>query len=370
MKILVWHWGRRGAGPLFALRLTEAINQLPGYQADLSLPAGAEILHSQTPPKCIWAEPTYQNLLGYLAQKTFNVFFASRTLRKLIQIKPDFAICAMPSLLDRRLLKALASLKIPYAVVVHDAAAHPGESLSFRMLDQSRLLRGARCLVTLSAHVAADLQSQNYGVSGQHIIKLWHPPFSFGAQPMPPLAHAGLPRVLFFGRLLASKGLDLLADALSSLGPDLPFVVKICGDGPVSSELIRLQTMHGVEIDRRWIPESELPGLLAWSDVVVLPYSEASQSGVAAAAMAQGRYVLATRVGGLVEQLSDHALALLVEPNAVALAAGFSKIFELTNAVAPIDPEADWQNMASKMLSICSDHVNQPNPDRVPDSNA
>ncbi len=368
MKILVWHWGRRGAGPLFALRLTEAINQLVGHHADLSLSSGAEILHGQNLPDCVWAEPTYRNVLGYLTQKALNIFFAGRTRRRLSLIKPDLAICAMPSLLDQRLSNALNTLKIPYAVIVHDASAHPGDSLSFRFLDQARLLRGARYLVTLSAHVAADLESQNYGFSGQEIIKLWHPPFSFGARPPPPLTHAGLPRVLFFGRLLAYKGLDLLADALSSLGSDLPFVVKICGDGPISPELLRLQTMRRVEIDRRWIPEDELPELLAWSDAVVLPYREASQSGVAAAALAQGRYVLATMVGGLTEQLSHQALALLVEPNAAALAAGLTKIFELTKAQPPIDTDADWRRMALEMLSKFSDHTTHIESESIPQS--
>ncbi|HQU24304.1 MAG TPA: glycosyltransferase [Acidiphilium sp.] len=256
----------------------------------------------------------------------------------------------MPALLDQRLIKALQQQNIPYAVIVHDAQPHPGDLLSFRLLDQERLLRGASCLITLSSHVAGELHAQNYGQNGQKIIKLWHPPFSFGAM-APPLAHGGAPRVLFFGRLLPYKGLDLLADALSLLGAARPFIVKICGEGPATPELDRLRNLPNVTVDQRWIPESELPALLAWSDALVLPYREASQSGVAAAALAQGRYVLATNVGGLREQLEGQARAHLVEPNAAAIAAGLTGLFAPAHHTQTVDLTGDWLSMAAQMTA-------------------
>jgi glycosyltransferase involved in cell wall biosynthesis len=75
-----------------------------------------------------------------------------------------------------------------------------------------------------------------------------------------------------------------------------------------------------VTVENRWVPESEIGPLLAWSDALILPYREASQSGVAAAALAAGRPVIATRVGGLSEQLSVAPRALLCEPRPDSLA--------------------------------------------------
>ena len=54
MRVLVWHWGRRGAGPMIAARLTEAINALPGHQALLSLPETAEIFTGGGAQECVW----------------------------------------------------------------------------------------------------------------------------------------------------------------------------------------------------------------------------------------------------------------------------------------------------------------------------
>lgn len=343
----MWHWGRRGAGPLVAVKLAAALGGLPECETALSLAAGAEILAGPAAPRCDWREPTYQSPAGFAAQWLRGPAAARRIGRLLATIAPDMAICAMPALLDRRMTAALRRRKIPYAVIVHDASGHPGETLNFWMLGQDRLLRGAVALFPLSGHVETALRGQGLAA---RIVKLWLPPFDFGAQAPPPLRHGGRPRILCFGRLLPYKGLDLLAGALAAFGDELPYDVRICGDGPASSDLERLAGMKHVTVDHRWIPESELPGLVAWSDAIVLPYREASQSGVAAAAIAQGRYVLATNVGGLPEQLAGVRGAKLCDPTVQAIAAGLLGLFDGARPPAQPDPDADWRAMAAKML--------------------
>jgi len=350
MRLLVWHWGRHGAGPIFASGLAQALAGIPGMETILSLAAGAELLKQAEALRCDWQEPIYRHAGGYALQRLASPFFNRRILEKLREAKPDFAICAMPALLDRRMVHALRRSCIPYAVIVHDAKAHPGDGLRFRLLDQASLLRHAAALFTLSAHVASELRRQGYGANGQTITSLWHPPIHFGDM-KPAFSHGGRPHVLSFGRLLPYKGLDMLADALTALGPTLPFDVKICGNGPISMELTKLRALPGVEVDRRWIPEAELRGLIEWSDVMVLPYREASQSGVAAAAMGQGRLVVATSVGGLPEQLSGLPGATLCEPNAKAIAEALRRIKPVKPWMRAEPVAANWQSMAEKMLA-------------------
>jgi len=355
VKLLVWHWGRHGAGPIFAARLGAALTENPDTEVVLSLPEGAELLADEPAMPCDWREKTYRNAGGYALQRLAAFWFDRHALRKLREIKPDFAICAMPALLDRRMLRALRRGNIPYAVVVHDAAAHPGDGLRFRLLGQSGLLAGAAALFPLSTHVEAELRRQGYGAAGmagngQRIVKLWHPPFFFGAM-RPAFSHGGRPRLLCFGRLLPYKGLDLLADALTALGPEMPFDVRICGEGPVSAELSRLAALPHVAVDRRWIPEAELPGLIEWADAVVLPYREASQSGVAAAAIGQGRLVVATHVGGLPEQLAGQPGAILCAPDAPAIAAALQRIKPAASPASAASVAANWHAMAARMLA-------------------
>jgi glycosyltransferase involved in cell wall biosynthesis len=353
MRSLVWHWGRRGAGPIFAARLAEGIAALPGQEAILSLPEAAELLADPGAPYCAWREPTYGSGLGYVWQRLLNPLLGPRTRENLWRLRPGVAICAMPALLDGRMVAGLKRLGIPYAVIVHDATAHPGEGLSFRALGQRRTLRGARHVFCLSAHVEAALRRQGVGKNGQGLTKLWHPPMGFAAV-LPPAAAQARPHLLHFGRLLPYKGLDLLADALALLGPARDFELRICGEGPPSQALARLAAMPGVEVENRWFSEAELPALLGWAGGLVLPYREASQSGVAALAIAAGRQVLATNVGGLPEQLGHLPGALLCAPEPGAIAEGLQTLSSRLRAAPQAVGEAagtGWHDFAAALLT-------------------
>ena len=98
------------------------------------------------------------------------------------------------------------------------------------------------------------------------------------------------------------------------------------------------------------MPECEVSTILNWADVVVLPYREASQSGIAPTALAAGRRVVATRVGGLSEQLEAEPLATLCEPDAASLAAALLSTLESSNdIVAPaVDAREAWRGFAAE----------------------
>ena len=353
MRALVWHWGRRGAGPIIAARLTEAINALPDQEALLSLPETAEIFLGGDPQDCVWREPTYETHLGYLAQWLSGPLRRRPTRRHLSALRPDIAICAMPALLDSRMLAGLRALGVPYAVIVHDATAHPGDWLSFRMLGQKQLWRGASHVFCLTSHVEKALRAQGVGRGEQGLTRLWLPPI--GMSVPPPRTVSGAPRLLHFGRLLPYKGLDLLVEALELLGPERDFELHVCGAGPDSPVLRQLAAMRGVTVENRWFGDDELPALLGWADALVLPYREASQSGVAALGIAAGRAVLATNVGGLSEQLSNVPGAILCTPDAPAIAEGLRVLSAQLLLGSPQLPAATaapgWQALAAAMLS-------------------
>jgi glycosyltransferase involved in cell wall biosynthesis len=161
----------------------------------------------------------------------------------------------------------------------------------------------------------------------------------------------GPSRLLCFGRLLPYKGLDLLADALASLPMQPAIEVRIVGSGPQSPALDALRSCRGVTVENRWVPESEIGTLLAWSDALILPYREASQSGVAAAALAAGRPVIATRVGGLREQLSNAPQAVMCEPEAASLARAIQLWLETPpQPTPPADAAEAWRDAVSSLL--------------------
>jgi glycosyltransferase involved in cell wall biosynthesis len=317
VRLLIWQWGRRGAGPRFAMELADALRGVPGVTPVLSLSRQSELMRTGL-ATCELPVDTYRSLAGWAFRLATAPFAVPRLTRRLRALDLDAALCAMPGPLDVVMAAALRRAHVPYAVTVHDADLHPGDTLRLQAVFQRRLVRRAGALVALSEHVGRRLDEQGL-VRDRPLLSAMLSPFAFGPPPPPPRSHGGKLRLLSFGRLLPYKGLDLLQGALAQLGPaDLD--VRVVGQGPESAVLDALRQTPGVQVENRWVPESELGSLLAWADALVLSHREASQSGVAAAALAAQRWIVATRVGGLVEQLRDEPLARLCAPDAAHLA--------------------------------------------------
>lgn len=347
--MLVWHWGRRGAGPRFASELTRGLSSLPETTGLVSLSAQAELLHVEHSPSPDLVFPTYTSWPGMIGRLAAAPWLIGNLVEHLALLRPDFAISAMPALLDPLMFAALSRRSIPAAIIVHDAERHPGDGLFLQMALQHRLIRRAAMVVALSRHVGGRLLEQRL-VSENRLFVTRHPPFNFGAVPER-TPHGGPFRLLFFGRLRRYKGLDLLVGALERL-PAGRFTVRVVGSGPPSAELVRLAALEGVSVENRWVPEAEVGCLLAWADALVLPYREASQSGVAAAALAAGRLVIATRVGGLPQQLEGERLARLTAPEPAALAECLKSLPGALPQPIPVAAPADaWAAFAADILA-------------------
>jgi len=292
MNVLVWQWGRLGAGPRFGACLAESLRNRPGVTVTLSLCRDAEIMQVATPPRCEMPVRTYRGMASFLFRLMTAPLALPFLLLRLRRVAPDLAICAMPGTLDVLMAVALRLLGTRLVVVVHDADAHPGDGFPGQMILQRALCWFANGLAVLCGHVGTRLWQQGLAGTGRRaLIRFKHPPFGFG---LPASEPAGGPRrLLCFGRLLPYKGLDLLAEALAALPADAAIAVRVVGSGPESAALDALRACRGVTVENRWVPESEIGALLAWSEAVILPYREASQSGVAAAALAAGRPVIA-----------------------------------------------------------------------------
>jgi len=339
MKVLVWQWGRRGAGPLMAVALSRALAELPGTEVVLSLSTTAELLTLPGAPRNDLPVQTYKSRLGFVRRLLQTPWTLPGLIRSIRMSGADVALCAMPAPLDFVMASALRRAGIPYAVMVHDAQLHPGDAFPMQIALQRRLLARADLLFALSTHVAGQLRAQGLR-PGQPLLQASLPPFVFGPVPPPVRSHGGRLRLLSFGRLMPYKGLDLLAEAMTRLDRPDDFELRVVGAGPDSPDLARLRALPKVTVENRWVPEGELNELLGWADALVLTHREASQSGVAAAALAARRLLVATRVGGLAEQLAGQDAAILCTPDPDSIA---NAIARLPDHPAPsAAPATNW----------------------------
>lgn len=228
----------------------------------------------------------------------------------------------------------LRGLHPPAVAIVHNPVDHDGGVLR-RMAARSVLGR-CQALFTHAESLERNLV-EAYPVvpTGSYPF----PPTSVGELPDRAAARAALElpadrRVaLFMGLIRPYKGVDLLVEAAAQLHPDSDWLLLVAGEpwGGLESTLRRRVRERGLE-DRvrlalRWIPEVEVPRLLAAADLMVLPYRSGSQSAVAPMALAAGVPVLTTDVGGVAEIVRHGIDGWVVQPRSVdALATALTKL--------------------------------------------
>jgi glycosyltransferase involved in cell wall biosynthesis len=212
---------------------------------------------------------------------------------------------------------ASAASGVPWVLTLHGSdvylAGRP------RWAPPARAVLGrAGAVVAVSTALAAEA-AQVLGVPVSRI----------GVAPMPvpvpapallatPMPFAPPLRLVFVGRLVLEKGLDVLLGAVALLverGIDVQLVVV--GSGPLEAKL-RAQAARARLGDHvSWVgavSPSEVGRYLVAAHALVAPSRREGLGMVALEALAHGRPVVASRVGGLVEVVRDGADGLLVDP--------------------------------------------------------
>jgi glycosyltransferase involved in cell wall biosynthesis len=141
------------------------------------------------------------------------------------------------------------------------------------------------------------------------------------------------PVVLFFGLVRAYKGLDVLLRAVALARARVPLVLVVAGEfyqdrGPYDRLIGELGLGDAVRIHDRYIPNEEVEPFFRAADLVVLPYTSATQSGIAQIALSFERPVIVTRTGGLPEAVREGETGFVVPSgDAPALAAAMVEFF-------------------------------------------
>ena len=223
----------------------------------------------------------------------------------------------IPSL-DRRLLASVH----PRVFTMHWRFPEPGSRIA-RTLE--RLLARMDAVVAHSEHGRRRLGS-DYGVDLDRIEVIPHGAFDYltrlpDERPLPAeLDAVDGPVILAFGLIRPYKGTDLLLEAFREIEGAELWIVGM--PRMPMDELRRLadRARGTVRFIDRFVPDPEIPAFMRRADIVALPYRNIEQSGVLYTALAFGRPLVLSDVGGFPELAQQGAARVVPRGDAEALA--------------------------------------------------
>jgi starch synthase len=246
-----------------------------------------------------------------------------RVLRKLQclirDLQPDIVHLTGPHLWNPSLLQSLRQAGIPTVHTLHDLHPHAGAVYGRLLYLWNGLVRrrAGHLLVHGQGHRQA-LIAQGLDAAQVTCTRLTHLFVSYTReqalrQALPSISYE--PWALLAGRLAAYKGLDVLAEAVWQLERDAvgyPIAV-VAGPGSLRG-LVRGILPPGLEVRNHLIQDDEAIDLFSRCALVLLPYVEASQSALVAAAYFFNKPVIVTRTGALAEYVVDGDTGWVIPP--------------------------------------------------------
>jgi len=162
--------------------------------------------------------------------------------------------------------------------------------------------------------------------------------------------------ILFFGLLRPYKGVTTLIEAFEKSDRNIQdnSVLIIAGEAWEDKEsVIRIEQSplrDKIVMVNRYIADEDVPEFFSAADILVLPYTRASQSGVAHIGIAYGLPIIASKVGGLIESLGSYMGTCFIEASDVnGLVKALKDQYEKKNSLRYDPPsEMRWEQVAER----------------------
>ncbi len=176
--------------------------------------------------------------------------------------------------------------------------------------------------------------------------------------------------LLFFGYIRKYKGLPYLINAMKDIVEKLNVRLLIVGEfyedeKPTHDLINSLGLKDNIQIISDYIPNEDVKYFFCASDVLVLPYIDATQSGIIQIAYYYDKPVIATNVGGLGEVVIDGRTGFVVEPRS-SKAIGDAVINyyrndcekQFSENVAEEKKKYSWEEFISNIMKLVNSNKN------------
>jgi glycosyltransferase involved in cell wall biosynthesis len=261
-------------------------------------------------------------------------------------------------------MRAASRLGIPWVAGARGSDLRVRDAVS-RLLT-GRVVRRARRLLVVSEDLRR-VAIERYGAAANRTITIpngcnaaiFHPASRSDARRQLGIDE-GARLVVYVGRLVPEKGLRELLEATAALSPEHPRVeLALIGDGPLRGELDQsARRIAGVPVHLPGAMDASMVARwMAASDLVTLPSYSEGHPNVLVEALASGRPVVATHVGGIPEVVDTSCGVLVAPRDAPALSVALGQVLD-----RGWDPDAlarrfsrDWSGVARETLQVCMD---------------
>jgi len=174
--------------------------------------------------------------------------------------------------------------------------------------------------------------------------------------------------LLFFGLIREYKGLDILINAMEKIKTELEdYTLLIVGEcyeneNKYTDLIKKAGITDNVKCHYSFIPDNEVGKYFSATDVVVLPYKTASQSGIVQIAYHFDTPVIVSNVGGLPEIVDEGKTGYCVEPNSNAFAKAIKAFYENDNIsemnsnISEYKSQFSWDAMVKAIEKLVNVH--------------
>jgi len=260
------------------------------------------LIHSYNPLAWFTHQEEFEKSCSHIIFSHWHPFFTLSTIAAINQIKKH-----NPS--------------VTVSCLIHNVLPH--EKFPLQKLLVNKLFSKTDRLITLSTQGTNAIQV--FPKQIDKVKQLFHPIYEKIENEInrnEKREEWGIPQnafvILFFGLIREYKGLSLLIDAFNKIAEDRPDAfLLVTGEFYESQqsyeEQIRPDFNNRVLIKNCFLSDSEAAEVLSLSDILVLPYKSATQSGVLADAIAYNLPAIATNQPGFTDFIENGKSGIIME---------------------------------------------------------
>lgn len=299
---------------------------------------------------------TYKSSISFILNTTF--------------ILPYYIIILLP-----RIIKKYKALYLPYfhlwnlpfiflfrmlgrevILTVHDGVLHKGEN-SYLIQKYSNLnIKYSTQLIYLTNYVKTSVENSLKLIKPYIIVPHGLIENKYIYQSSIKINRGK--NLLFLGRISRYKGVELLSEVIEEIDEN----IEECIIAGKSNYELKIKNTHKLKIQDKYLSDLEIGELLNWADILILPYLEATQSGVITLGISSELPMICTNVGGLHEQLNEDE-CIWVEPNKNSLKKGLLSLIHddnkrnfLINQMHKKKETLSWNNVSLQIFKFLIDN--------------